>query len=309
MAGIGVIINPNSRMNRRYPERIQKLGYILGDRGSCELTKNVDDIYRVAEGFKAQGIEILALSGGDGTNHVTLTKFFEVYGDTPIPKIALLRGGTMNTIANGVGVKGDSFSLLSNLVEKYHRGEQFETTQRDILNVNGNYGFIFGNGLIHSFLTEYYATNKPSPLRALTTLSRGTISALWGGEMAQRIFRKFKGEVIIDGKKAPYEEYSAVIAATVEQVGLGFAPFYRCEEQPGTFHIYLILCSAAEFAMQLPKFYAGKPPRADLAPEFVAKEVVFSSRTPLLYQIDGDTYKGPKTFTMTCGPRLTFIVR
>jgi len=135
MPGIGIVTNPNSRRNLRYPDQVQRLGYILGDGKESEhaLTQHPDDIVQVAERFRDHGIEILALNGGDGTNHVTLSAFIDVYGDEPLPKIAFLRGGTMNTIANAVGVRGLPGSILLNIAEKYHLGQPFEISERDMM--------------------------------------------------------------------------------------------------------------------------------------------------------------------------------
>ena len=41
MAGIGIVTNPHSRRNRKDPERMRRLGYILGR----------DDVYETIEGF------------------------------------------------------------------------------------------------------------------------------------------------------------------------------------------------------------------------------------------------------------------
>src|SRR5437762_2543265 len=104
--GIGVITNPRSRMNKRDPSRMRKLGYLIGDRGSAAATRSLDDLYRVAEEFKSADIDVLGINGGDGTIHHTLTAFVRTWGDKPLPLIAILRGGTMNTIANSYGIKG-----------------------------------------------------------------------------------------------------------------------------------------------------------------------------------------------------------
>ena len=140
MPGIGIVTNPHSRRNRRHPERMRRLGYMLGRDDTYELTNRIEDVADVAREFKESDIDILGLNGGDGTNHVTLTTFIEVYGDKPLPKIALLRGGTMNTVSNGIGIKGKPPRLLANLVEKYYTGQPFETTRRDILKVTDETG-------------------------------------------------------------------------------------------------------------------------------------------------------------------------
>ena len=72
MPGIGVVLNPYSKRYRNNPEKLNRMAFIVGDKGTFASTNSLNDIHRVAEEFKKREIEILALSGGDGTNHRTL---------------------------------------------------------------------------------------------------------------------------------------------------------------------------------------------------------------------------------------------
>src|SRR5205085_1186576 len=92
----------------------------LGAHGSIRQARSIEELHRIAHDFRALEIDVLAISGGDGTSGVTVTGFLEVYRDQPLPAIALLRGGTMNTIANSVGVRREPpDQLLARLVRAY----------------------------------------------------------------------------------------------------------------------------------------------------------------------------------------------
>src|SRR5205809_168029 len=71
--GIGLITNPRSRVNQREPGRARRLSYLDGSHGNAEATKTIDDLYRVCEEFKKERIDVLGISGGDGTMQHTLT--------------------------------------------------------------------------------------------------------------------------------------------------------------------------------------------------------------------------------------------
>ena len=124
MSGIGIITNPHSKLNKRNPQRTALLGYILGEKGRLEVTNNLDDLGRVAREFKSKNIGILAINGGDGTICRTLTAFIQVYGNAPLPKVALLRGGTINVLANNLGIAGSPEQVLYRLVEVYSNEEK-----------------------------------------------------------------------------------------------------------------------------------------------------------------------------------------
>src|SRR5690349_1305212 len=102
MSGIGVVLNPRSRLNQRDPQAALRLSRTLGDHGVVRTANSRDDLARIAEDFRKLEIDVLGISGGDGTNHVTITGFLEVYADEPLPPIAFLRGRTMNTVPTPV---------------------------------------------------------------------------------------------------------------------------------------------------------------------------------------------------------------
>lgn len=314
MAGIGIITNPHSRRNRRHPERMRRLGYMLGQNDSYELTNRVEDVAAVAERFKDSGIEILALNGGDGTNHVTLTTFIKVYGDEPLPKVALLRGGTMNTVSNGVGINGTPPRLIANLVEKYYTGQPFETTRRNTLRVidetGDRYGFIFGNGVVANFLEEYYGTGNPSPTTAAVLLAKAVASLPMGGDLQERLFRPFTARIELDKDSWESRDYTSVLAATVDQIGLGFRPFIRSQEREGAFHLLGIIARPLELAMQLPRIRLGLPVDENKIRSAVSGRALFRSDQPISYTIDGDMHiAADGMVTLEAGPSIEIIIK
>jgi diacylglycerol kinase family enzyme len=307
--GIGLITNPRSRANLRDPSRARKLGYLIGSHGTAEATKSLDDLYRVCEEFKKERIDVLGISGGDGTLHHTLTAMIKTYADQPLPPVAILRGGTMNTVANSLGLKGETGKLLFELVDKHRRGvlPSLPLVSRPLLQVGDAYGFIFGNGIIYNFLHEYYASGTPSPATAARLIAGAAASTLVSGGLARRIYRRFHARVTADGETWACEDFITVAAAVVEQIGLGFKPFYRCCERPDGFAVLGIHTSAMGFVAELPHILQGRPMRRDKVIDAVATEVVFSSDENLEYIIDGDTYVGKDALTLRTGPTLKFI--
>src|SRR5579863_9565155 len=165
MSGIGVVLNPKSRRNLRDPRAEYRLARRLGNHGVVRAARSIDELYHIAEDFRRVDIDVLAISGGDGTNHVTLTGFLDVYRGATMPQVALLRGGTMNTVANSVGVRrGGPEGLLGRLVRDYARRGvlELENVERHVMRLlapsegKARFGFLFGTGVVHGFLAEYY---------------------------------------------------------------------------------------------------------------------------------------------------------
>jgi diacylglycerol kinase (ATP) len=306
--GIGVITNPRSKANKRNPLKMRQLAYLLGTRGATEATRSIDDLYRAAEEFKAAGIDILGINGGDGTIHVTLTAFLKVYGTDPFPKVAILRGGTLNTIARGLGIHGDTQELLYDVIDKYHQGEELVTVERNILQVGEDFGFIFGNGIIANFLDAYYASGAPSPWMGFKMLMHAVGSAMIRGSFSKRIFKRFAGHVTVDGERWAREDFLTLAASTVPEIGLGFRPFYRYDEKPG--HFPLVGFHTTPFGMctALPTVFRGKAVRRDKCISVVTKDVDIQSEEPWSYTVDGDMHAGVKSLRIRTGPVLHLIV-
>ncbi len=308
MPGIGVVLNPHSKRYKNNPEKLHRMGFIVGEKASLASTQDLTDIRRVAEEFKKKEIEILALSGGDGTNHITLTHFINVYGDQPLPKIALLRGGTLNTVAYSCGISGSPEKNLSNLIYKYHDDEPFETTELDMMRINDHYGFIWGCGVISRFMESYYENGIPSPPQAAWTLIRSISSALINGKFASHMFEPMEAEVTVDGQKWDLPNYSAIFSGSVPYLGLAFKVFYLARKVK-KFHAIGFSVKPRTVLPYVPAMFFGKPSGCPNHVEQAATEMIVKLAKPSGYTIDGDIYPPLDTFTIRTGPRLTIIVK
>ena len=83
MPGIGVISNRNARLNKLHPELKDQLAFVIGSNGKVSSTGSITDVYKAAETFRRTGIDIIAISGGDGTAHRTMEILLDVYGNLP----------------------------------------------------------------------------------------------------------------------------------------------------------------------------------------------------------------------------------
>jgi diacylglycerol kinase (ATP) len=317
MPGIGVVFNPRSRRNVRDPSAARRLADALGDHGVVREARSRDELHRIAEDFKALSIDVLGISGGDGTNHVTITGFLNVYGARALPQLAFLRGGTMNTVANSVGVRrGKPEGLLGRLIRAYAQRalQPLANVERRVMRVRGdgeqNYGFTFGTGVVYGFLSEYYAGGEPSPLVAAKTLARAVGSTFVQGEMIKRMARPFRGSVTLDGGVAwPERDYLAVAAGTIDHIGLNFRPFYRYAERDEAFHVLGIHASPLQFVGELPRIWRAEAMRDGRTYEACERRMtVRSADGTMNYMIDGDLHTTRGEIEVTVGPRVKIVV-
>jgi diacylglycerol kinase (ATP) len=333
VSGIGVIYNPRSGKNLRDPRAAGRLARTLGDHGVVRRASSIDELYRVAEDFRRLEIDVLGISGGDGTNGTTITGFLDVYAGNALPQIAFLRGGTMNTVANSVGVgRGPPDGLLDRLCRAYvaRAARPLQDVERHVACLFGEdarapkhlaaqsapplatkYGFVFGTGVVCGYLAEYYGYGEePNPRVAAKTLLRGVGSAMVRGEMIKRMAEPFRGSVELDdGTVWEERDYLSVAGGTIDQIGLNFRPFYRYDEQPGAFHLLGIHTSPIGFVRELPRIWRAHPMKPGRTYEAITtRAVIRSPKVPLRYMIDGDLHECGGPLHISIGPRVRIVV-
>jgi diacylglycerol kinase family enzyme len=313
MAGIGIVNNPRSRRNLRRPEVAARLRQLLGDRGEVADAATPQELARALERFRKAGISVLGVSGGDGTGHRVLTALVESWAGAPLPRLALLRGGSMNTVARANGVRGSPESVLASLLVRERTGIPHPTVERELLRVEADgaapgYGFLFVSGCAATFLDAYYDSGHPSPWTAAWLLARAAASALVGGPFARRLARRDPIRVVADGEEWPGEAYLGVAAGTVPELGLGFRTFGRCAEQPGFFHAVGVTGSPAAVAAALPRLRLGKPWRRRLAFDAVVRDLELELPAPMRFTVDGDLYRAERAVRVRTGPPVQIVV-
>lgn len=308
MGPIGIINNPKAKKNLKRPAIRGELESILGDHGTLVETKSIGEIPAAARKFKENGVEILAVNGGDGTSHYVLSAFIKEYGDKPLPKFITLRGGTMNTIPNAVNVKGETLSMARSLVEKVKNGQEIETFLQSTMKINDSYGFIFGFGIPGNFLDAYYygATNL-GPWRAAKVLGRTFGSMIIRSEFQRKLFSKVNAEIICDGEKVPFNEFSGVMSSSINEVGLGFKLTHRAYEKDGHFHFIGSALKPYQYATNLRKLRAGKFGPHPKVFDRPAKEVIIKMEKPYKYTIDGELFSDVTEIVLAAGPKIEMI--
>ncbi|MFH1874648.1 MAG: diacylglycerol kinase family protein [Pseudomonadota bacterium] len=310
MPGIGIIVNPHSRGHRKDPTKAERLGFIVGEKGSCHTTKDLNQVEQLARQFKQHKIEILGISGGDGTNHKTLTTFLNVYGDQKLPKIAFLRGGTMNNLANCLNIKGTSEKILSNLILKYHEEIPFEETEIDLLKINDSYGFIFGMGVVSRFIDVYdqHKNGDPTPWRAIRLLGQAVGSCLLNTGFSIKLCERFDAQITVDGKTGPFKNYNMIMAGTIEELGFKFRPICHARKNPGQFHLVALSATPLQLLYTLPPAFLARELRPENSFDIIGKKATIELDIPHRYTVDGDTPEESSKINIEVGQRLKVIV-
>src|SRR5690242_13479862 len=145
---IGVITNPNSRKNRNRPDRADRLRRIVGDLGEVHATTSVESIKPVLREFLRKRARFWVADGGDGALHWMLRMGMEVLQEDEfigqssiaargLPMTLPTKGGTIDFVANNVGIEGDAEGILATLRRNVERNTQIEETEVDSMVIDG----------------------------------------------------------------------------------------------------------------------------------------------------------------------------
>lgn len=134
------------------------------------------------------------------------------------------------------------------------------------------------------------------------------MSALVQGPLIKELASPVVLSLDVDGRRIPPTAYLAVTAGTVEQVGLGFAPFFLADRFHGAFHLLALNGSTARVVRDLPRVWLGLPVKADNGTNLVARRAVLERPDgDIDYMIDGDIYTASGPLTVETGPSVRII--
>ncbi|MCB9732957.1 MAG: NAD(+)/NADH kinase [Deltaproteobacteria bacterium] len=308
---IGVVVNPRSRYLRRHPEAVARLERVVGRRGPVAVTTDLPSVEDAARRFRADGVDVVGVVGGDGTAGIVARAVANAWDGEPHPPLALLRGGTMNTVANALGLpRGLPEARLLTLLRATAGGSLPPVMRRTTLDVAGRAAFLFGTGVFESFLRAYYGAGDgdPSAVTAALTIARAAASALVQGAFIKELTAPVVAALEIDGERLPERAYMAHCAGTVSQVGLGFTPFHLADTVDDAFHFLALHGSSAVVVRDLGRVWRGRAVRPRSGRDFVAREVVIHpAGGRLTYMADGDLFEHGGPLTVRVGPRVPIV--
>src|SRR5262245_21884098 len=120
---LGVVLNPHALGVRRNRKLTDRLRAVLAGDGELVATRTPAELRTAVDRFAERGYDPIGICGGDGTNLSTISQLVERLGVERLPRFAILRGGTVNTVASNLGIKGRPEQILGRLVERMRAGQ------------------------------------------------------------------------------------------------------------------------------------------------------------------------------------------
>jgi diacylglycerol kinase family enzyme len=336
---IGVITNPNSRKNKGRPDRARRLQSIVGNLGEVHATDSIDSIKPVLRDFLRKRAQYWVADGGDGALHWMLRLGMEVLQEeefadqaTTLPLTMPTNGGTIDFIANNVGIRGDAEGLLAAMRARIEAGARFAETEVDSMVIDGveatpdgdrpfrTYGFaVAAGGVGQRFFAKYYEDEDPNPrtivkVVANTVLSLpvlksplGRLAALEGfTRYARDLFSPTKARISVDGMVLPGNEFTGVHVASMSINLGGVLKFFGKADQPGLMNAIVGTPSPWGIVANIPRMSRGDELRGRNLLDRPCRQMTVSAVGDELLEpvIDGEYYKNLRSLSFRIGPRV-----
>ncbi len=168
---VGVIFNPRSHRNRQAVDAAHALPNVI-----VASPAKRGELRGVLAGFAEQGVECIAISGGDGTVRDVLTAGMPVFGDR-WPPIAVVPAGKTNAL--NVDLGAPKHWTLAEAIEALRDGKRITRRPLVVRGRDGEgelVGFVFGAGL---FTVAVHAGQDAHRLGAFDSVAV-VATAVWG---------------------------------------------------------------------------------------------------------------------------------
>lgn len=322
---IAVVLNPNSRKNRRDGVREEPLRRAVGSWGEVFVTRDPSELDAVLREVLDDELACLVSVGGDGALHWALNAARPIARERGIalPVVLPTNGGTIDFVARRAGVRGRAETLLPKVVARLDAGVPLETVTVDSLDLElesdvgertPKLGFaLAAAGIGQRFFDEYYRAADPGPGTIVSVIGR-TVASLAGGvlpgsagaragAMAGRMFAPFAARVTIDGEEVPAEKHGAIHAGAFG-INLGnVLRVFPLADEEGAMHVQAGEATGPQIVANLHNLARGgrilaPGLRDDRGSEMVVEATSDESMRPV---IDGELYDGVRRLAVRLG--------
>ncbi len=296
-----LIINANSRKVRRRPQLIEELRTLFGDRGPFFVTNSPDELPTVLTAIQKQQKNTILICGGDGTLRQTLSTLISIYEEEPFPRIGILKGGTMNVVAGGLGIWRSPIRQLKHILKRADQKQPLHYKKRRLLRVNHDHGFIFAVGGFSNFVQAYRDHPDPTPLRGISLVLKTVFSAIKNGSLSRKLFPSFSVTLVLDEEEVEMNVTNISVASIVNN-GFTSKPYYGASAENNTLGLLIFRTPPKHVLADLPTMFLGYPVQSPNIVQQPRTHLSFTLQKPLLPMLDGDILPLETTFDIQTGP-------
>lgn len=304
----GLVVNPVAWTNRTYPEYRRALGHAFAPLGEVVETPDPALLPALLRRWRDEGVQILAVSGGDGTVHAVVNALVPVWEGRPLPRLVLLHCGTMGVTPRAACARSPLRQLAS-LRRAQALGEPLPTRSLQTLRVGDLVAFNFGLGVFADLPAELSRRGRRGPAAVRGLGVEALTSALVGGPLATRALRGWHGDALQDGEALGHGHLTGLYATALDRSPLLHLRGFAVAARPaGHVRVMSMDVSRWELLRSLVPFALGW--RRGVTPGVrveAARVVDLRPVTPACYLVDGELHPWEGPLRIEAGPVLEVV--
>jgi hypothetical protein len=309
---LGIISNPLSRAFREGRVR-------LGPRAAAlpQAEPATPAELRVAlAAFAAQGVDLVAVQGGDGTLREVLTALPAAYGTRPPPEIAVLAAGKTNLAARVLGTPGAGEAGVARLLDAAGQGRLrrrvlpvLEVARPGLPAAPPLRGLLFGAAAFTEAkrLADARVHRRGIHDRSAVALTLAGVALRAGLQRAHPLRAGAPMTVTADDAPPLEGRRFLLLATPLDQLMLGLWPFWG--EGPGPLHWLDVAAPPRRLAGALLAAWRGRPaPWMPAAGYRSGRAARLAIHLEVPFVLDGEVFEpGPGGILLSAPGRVAFV--
>ncbi len=275
------------------------------------VTRSPEEVPLDLAEIQAEGINRIAILGGDGTLQIVLTHLIKTWSG-PLPDVIPLHGGTINTLCHNLGLDSDPVRELSRYVDDLEQGRSMHVAHKNLIRVTeqgarDHYGFTFANGVFFRAFADYYKNPQPGVKDAIKVTAVGLLSGLLPSASKRNRLRPIKARITHNQDVWMDGEVRVIAASALENPVLWFKPFPHELNGRPAFHFVANAMDAKEIIRNAWPLMRGRASH----PKHIIEQVDhIEARTDTGYILDGEVYPIEKEtgIRISIGPAVGFMM-
>ena len=233
---LGVVSNPNSGGNRNGLVAVYRVLRNQADAFHREAV-TVPETAAALDEFRHNGVNLVAINGGDGTIQTVLTALFDRKPYEEMPLLAILRAGTDSIIAGDIGIRGSRDRGLRKLINWARKPDgSGAPVRRPVIRLQTSsrqdtlYGMIFGAAVIYQAILfcrrNIHTMGVTGALAPSLTLARFLLGVI---RRNPQYAATAPLAIELDRAAPIRNDFLMVLVSTVNRFFLGLRPFWGTE--------------------------------------------------------------------------------
>lgn len=314
---VGLLNNPLSGGNRRGlgpVRRVQAEHPWMPERE----VRTPAEVRAALEDFAQEGVDVVAVNGGDGTVQAALTVLLGRSPFERLPRVAVLTAGTTSLISGDVGLRGGRPAALRRLLAWARSGgDEGAIVERSVLRMRAEhtpetmFGMFFGAATILRGIqyatAEIHSRGVRGEFAAGLTLARMLTDLVRGRH--DRL-PHVPVTAWLDGRATEARQCLLVMATTLDRLFLGLRPYWSDEHGP--IHYTTVGARPRRVLRVLPSLLRGRPSRHGTPKHGYVSRNAKEIRLTLSggFMLDGEMFgrqDGPEAVVLDDGGRVAFV--